>query len=197
MKKYTKICSICGIHNEPFAEVCNCGESLLFIIPSEVEEPTVEIEVKRKYRRCKVCGTINYFVNGKDVRKCSNSGCFNDELYRSKIEIEGNECENKENKETSKVLKLIERISRTELEIPVEGAVLGRMGNVCPKFFADYEYVGRTHCEIKYSNGYWQVKDMSRNKTRINGREVSKEYFEELKYGDVLSLANVHFEVKY
>lgn len=205
MKNYVKVCTKCGKYNQPNKEICDCGESLLFTIPSEVEEDNDEkktvndLVIKKKYRQCKVCGTKNYLENGKDVRKCNNPLCFNDELYRSRIEVETDE-NNKVIKDTENSvdsMKLIERGTKTELEIPTTGVVLGRLGSVYADFFADYEYVGRAHCEIRYANGFWQVKDMSRNKTRINGKEVSKEAFEDLKNGDLLSLANVHFEVRF
>lgn len=202
MKNYVKVCTKCGKYNQPNDEICDCGESLLFTIPSEVDNKKNAVNdfaIKKKYRQCKVCGTKNYLENGKDVRKCNNPLCFNDELYRSRIEVESDEknkvIHDTENSVDS--MKLIERNVKIELEIPATGLILGRMGSVYADFFADYEYVGRTHCEIRYENGFWQVKDMSRNKTRINGKEVSKEAFENLKNGDVLSLANVHFEVKF
>lgn len=202
MKNYVKVCTKCGKYNRPNNETCDCGESLLFVIPSEVEgekNAVSDLAIKKKYRQCKVCGTRNYLENGKDVRKCNNPLCFNDELYRSRIEVETDE-KNKIIQDTEKLddsMKLIERSTKTELVIPTSGLILGRMGDLYADFFAEYEYVGRTHCEIRYENSCWQVKDMSRNKTRINGKEVSKEVFENIKNGDVLSLANVHFEVRF
>ena len=57
-----------------------------------------------------------------------------------------------------------------------------------------YPYVGRFHCELNFKNGEWYVKDLdSRGGTRINGSLIDKETV--LKQGDLLSIANAHFEV--
>lgn len=212
MSSYVKICNKCGEKNPVTNDNCYCGESLLLIIPTEVEcvdknldfgadEKQILKSAKRRFRRCKVCGTINYLDNGKDVRKCGNPNCSNDELYRSRIEIE---CERKtenafnrdENFDKEQMICLLPRGTSMRFNISDKGAILGRMGTEYANFFENYEYVGRMHCEIKFLDGYWQVKDMSINGTQINGKRIPKEQFVVLKNGDLLSLANVHFEVE-
>lgn len=216
MSSYVKICNRCGAKNPAINDNCSCGESLLLIIPTEIESEDDNLIVctkknqfvaseERRFRRCKVCGTINYLDNGKDVRKCGNPNCSNDELYRSKIEIECDRNTRVNNANTEKdeklgdeqSIQLISRGTTDVLSISSKGAILGRMGTDYSDFFADYEYVGRMHCEIKFFDGHWQVKDMSINGTQINGKRIPKEEFVILRAGDLLSLANAHFEVRF
>ena len=95
------------------------------------------------------------------------------------------------------VIHLMQRGTSKMLSVTSKGAILGRMGTEYAEFFENYEYVGRMHCEIKFLDEHWHVKDMSRNGTQINGKQVPKEEFVILKKGDLLSLANVHFEVDF
>lgn len=216
MSSYVKICNKCGTKNSVNIDNCSCGESLVLIIPTEVEgeddklttctkENQIVTSEGKKFRRCKVCGTINYLDNGRDVRKCSNPNCLNDELYRSKIEIECDRnvsasdvnTEKDEQVDNEKSIQLISRGTSNVLSISSKGAILGRMGTEYADFFTNYEYVGRIHCEIKFFDGHWQVKDMSTNGTQINGKRIPKDEFVVLRTGDLLSLANAHFEVRF
>lgn len=210
MGRYIKICSGCGRKNEVNSDKCSCGESMLMVIPMEEEnddeglclaakEDSTEDKAEKKFRRCKVCGAKNYLVSGKDVRKCRNPDCLNDELYRSRIETEHREESGDEvelESDDKIVMKLIAKGTSHVLNISSRGAILGKMGTEYADFFSDYEYVSRIHCEIKFVDGYWVVKDISTNSTRKNGNILPKKEFVPLENGDLLSLANVHFEVE-
>lgn len=229
MNNYIKICSKCGRENLANADMCKCGESIIMVRPilktenaSELprniqyEENIVEEKIcsEKKYRRCLVCGMKNYILDGIDVRKCQNSECKNNELFRSRIEMEKistttlekkvrdesdiSDSESKlcdESAECKKILQLRFKLGNKILDIRPEGEILGRMGSVNAELFEEYPYVGRMHCEIKCIDGQWKIKDMSTNGTRINGKVIEKNKYVNINDKDVVSLANAHFEV--
>lgn len=216
MNNYIKICSKCGKENIANADMCKCGESIIMVRPvlktenaSELaqniqyEDNIVEEKIwpEKKYRRCLVCGMKNYILDGVDVRKCQNSNCKNNELFRSRIEMEKISTTTLEKKvcdesaECRKILQLKFKLGNEILDIRPEGEILGRMGSVNAELFEEYPYVGRMHCEIKCIDGQWKIKDMSTNGTRINGKVIEKNKYVNIKDKDVLSLANAHFEV--
>ena len=193
-----RVCDNCGKENSLEVRICSCGNNLELICP------TPATNKHKKYRKCIVCGQENYIENGKDVRKCSR--CGNNELYKSKIEeLKESEEEETEAITISKpeeeekyipaipVLKL--KMKNSSAVIPVHtDSILGRLGDVGAKELTNYPYVGRFHCELNFKNGEWYVKDLdSRGGTRINGSLIDKETV--LKQGDLLSIANAHFEV--
>ncbi|MHC4405945.1 MAG: FHA domain-containing protein [Planctomycetota bacterium] len=55
--------------------------------------------------------------------------------------------------------------------------------------------VSAHHCRLRLSGGYWYVEDLkSRNGVKVNGIPVTEK---RLDPGDVLSIANHHYDVKY
>jgi hypothetical protein len=173
-----------------------------------IDKNSDEIKTGRQYRQCIVCGTKNYLENGKDVRKCCN--CKNNELYKSSIQTEQNANKiNETNDDEKKVdalrqnrvenncgekLSLFSRKENLRIEI-VPGNVIGRMGDVRTDFFENQPHISKVHCKIDLHDGQWFVKDLdSTCGTRINGKIVKSEHV--LQKGDLLSLANIHFEVE-
>lgn len=204
MDKYIKICPNCNYDNSAIQDVCVCGQKLDFIIPTKrlmtETKSNIETELQGvRFRQCKTCNTKNYLENNKDIRICKN--CGNDELYKSKIMTTSIQAETKIEVETEcqtiNEMKLIDKAKQQVLNIPENGAVLGRMGSVHADFFTDYEYVGRTHCEIIKENNIWYVIDLSSNGTQINGNLITKNEKTQLNNGDLFSLANAHFKVEF
>ena len=197
--EYIKKCNKCGIENSVHTDICICGENLIMIVPTLAKE----IE-NRKFRRCSVCKTKNYLEDNRDVRKCSN--CGYDRLYVSQIEEDNEEVfdveKNKNEQEISAVssnenlLKLHSKINDDVLTITEKGVVLGRLGSEYADYFLEYECVSKIHCEIKYIDNLWKIKDLSSYGTYINAKKIIKGEFINLNDGDLLSFANVHFEVK-
>lgn len=55
--------------------------------------------------------------------------------------------------------------------------------------------VSSHHCELEFTNGYWQVRDLgSRNGVKVNGEKVDSKH---LMPGDILHVARHRFEVQY
>jgi adenylate cyclase len=71
--------------------------------------------------------------------------------------------------------------------------LIGRRSScdVCLRF----PNVSSHHCELKWENGYWYVRDLaSRNGIKVNGERCDSKW---LMPGDVLSVANHRFELNY
>jgi adenylate cyclase len=71
--------------------------------------------------------------------------------------------------------------------------LIGRRSScdVCLRF----PNVSSHHCELKWENGYWYVRDLaSRNGIKVNGERCDSKW---LMPGDVLSVAKHRFELNY
>ncbi|MEO2035685.1 MAG: FHA domain-containing protein [Planctomycetaceae bacterium] len=71
--------------------------------------------------------------------------------------------------------------------------LIGRRSScdVCLRF----PNVSSHHCELKWENGYWYVRDLaSRNGIKVNGERCDSKW---LMPGDVLSVAKYRFELNY
>lgn len=257
-KRYKK-CDVCGtknyIVNGVDVRVCSkCGSDNLYRYPVIIESTTKEehndkqtiaksyeereaikhkSDEPRRYKECGVCHTRNYVISGKEPRICSK--CGSDNLYRYPILIEGNEnVVQKEEpiiQEKPKIVEYTEKRVKESTPPPKEesikrntieenrlilisrdghsvklyvhnGAIIGRLGNVSPEYFLTYPSVGRTHCEFKYENGKWFVRNIkAASGTLINGKLINvargeERFFNELKHGDVISFSNAHFDVR-
>jgi len=188
---YIKICKNCDkIHElDGCPDVCSCGESLITVAPEEIEEKP------RYYKECGVCSTRNYVVDGREPRVCKH--CGSDNLFRYPLKLE--ETTKHENRDSNIIL--ISRDGKgVKLKI-ADGTVIGRLGDVNPEFFLDYPKVGRRHCEFKLQHGNWYVRNVNAvNGTLVNGKFINvnrdeESCFNELKQGDVISIADAHFEV--
>lgn len=188
---YIKICKNCDkIHElDGCPDVCSCGESLITVAPEVIEEKP------RYYKECGVCSTRNYVVDGREPRVCKH--CGSDNLFRYPLKLE----EATKNEIGYNNLILISRDGNEVKLTIIDGTVIGRLGDVNPKFFFDYPKVGRRHCEFKFKHGKWYVRNVNAvNGTLINGTLINvnrgeESFFNELKQGDVISIANAHFEV--
>lgn len=209
METYIRVCDECGWENSVQDDKCEkCGHSLFQIIPTVKQQEAVK--TIKFFRRCKACGTINYFENNDDVTICKT--CGNDELYKSPKESEETSdsisvCSKNENELSEKTapetiqsvqtIQLIGLSDGTKLNIPITGAVLGRMGTVKPEYFSPFDYVSRIHAYVDFKNGNWYIKDCSSCGTKINGIKIAKGTYELLNNGDLISLANVHLKVNF
>lgn len=209
MEIYIRICDKCGWENSVQNDKCEkCQHSLFQVVPTLKQK---QMSGKSKFfRRCKACGTINYFEDNDDVTICKT--CGNDELYKSPKESEeisefifAEEDKEKEiceeiiqNPIKSKdFIQLLGLSDEIVLNIPLAGAVLGRVGTVKPEYFSAFNYVSRVHAYIDFKNGNWYIKDCSSCGTKINGVKIIKGSYQTLNDGDFISLANVHFKVKF
>ncbi len=171
------------------------------------EDKLSETENLQNFRRCRVCGHKNYLLNGKDVKICER--CHSDELYRSPIEREveeikeksqnteqtiENTCNEQEIKPTH--LELIQMQTQSKIEIPLEGAILGRLGTISPEVFEDNPYISRQHVQIKWEQIAWTITDCSSVGTRKNGEKLEKGKPYIIKQGDIISLADMHFLIE-
>lgn len=71
--------------------------------------------------------------------------------------------------------------------------LIGRRSScdVCLRF----SNVSSHHCELKWENGYWYVRDLaSRNGIKVNGERCDSKW---LMPGDVLSVAKHRFQLNY
>lgn len=211
MENYIRVCDECGWENSVQNDTCEkCGHSLFQIIPTVKQQQ--KMKTVKFFRRCKACGTINYFEDNDDVTICKT--CGNDELYKSPKESEEisesiSVCnENEKEKELfektacetiqpKQAIQLIGLSDGTKLNIPITGAVLGRMGTVKPEYFSPFDYVSRIHAYIDFKDGNWYIKDCSSCGTKVNGVKIIKGKYELLNNGDLISLANVHLKVNF
>ena len=59
----------------------------------------------------------------------------------------------------------------------------------------EFPNVSSQHCELKFENGYWLIRDLgSRNGVKVNGERVESKW---LHPGDELAIAKHRYEVQY
>ena len=86
----------------------------------------------------------------------------------------------------------------TGKEIKINGCrTIGRLGNIEPEYFANYEQISRYHCEVILENSIYKVKNLptAKNPTLINGIELPKGMTRIIRHGDYITLADKMFEI--
>lgn len=84
------------------------------------------------------------------------------------------------------------------IKIPENGGVIGRNGTICKEYFCKNPYISRNHIKIYCNRGKYLIEDLgSINGTKLNGLKLYPNTSVHLHGGDVISLANMNFEVKY
>lgn len=166
MQVFKKRCKKCGRENPTSSDICFCGNDLILTIPVDIGRPKVEsnnisIEIEtnirsKKYKRCKVCNTKNYYEHEADLIVCKYCGDdqigFGIEKYDVKMTL----------------------VSDQVGQVVIEGErriCLGRLGEEqYQEMFENYIGVSRRHCDIYFSNNNWilQRRDTS-NGTYVNG----------------------------
>lgn len=94
---------------------------------------------------------------------------------------------------------LLKNLKDNELiEIPEIGGIIGRNGDIGTNYFSINPYISRKHIKIYYLRGSYVIEDLgSINGTKLNGLKLYPNTCVPLHGGDVISLANMNFEVKY
>jgi pSer/pThr/pTyr-binding forkhead associated (FHA) protein len=79
----------------------------------------------------------------------------------------------------------------------INGAIIGRRQGPYVNYFEQNKYVSGVHAQLKYNAGSgWCVIDKhSSNGTQLNQRLIQPDVEMSLKNGDILSIANVNFQV--
>jgi len=77
------------------------------------------------------------------------------------------------------------------------GAIIGRRQGIYQEFFANNKYISGVHAQLLYNvNTGWSIVDKhSSNGTRLNQHALSPDVPMSLKNGDILTIANVNFQV--
>lgn len=58
----------------------------------------------------------------------------------------------------------------------------------------DYPNVSSKHCEMAFINGYWRLRDLSRNGVKVNGVRIDEKF---VQPGDAIAFAKHKFEIDY
>jgi len=93
---------------------------------------------------------------------------------------------------------LVMKDKSTGKEIKINGCcIIGRLGDIEPEYFANYEKISRRHCEIILENGMYKIKNLptAKNPTLINGKELPKGMSITIRDGEYLTLADKMFEI--
>jgi len=79
----------------------------------------------------------------------------------------------------------------------INGAIIGRRQGPYTQFFEQNMYVSGVHAQLKFNYGSgWSVADKhSSNGTKLNERMLQPDVEMLLKNGDILTIANVNFQV--
>lgn len=84
------------------------------------------------------------------------------------------------------------------IKIPPLGGIIGRFGDIEPSYFEKNSYVSRKHAKLTYMRGGYLIEDLgSANGTKVNGLKLYKNTSVHIRGGDIITLANMDFEVKY
>lgn len=177
-----RICEFCDHPNDPSFLVCeNCGADIYYISPQVIDEHVVSPE------------PIPEGETEKDqpsTPPASETG--NTTVHR-------NTGQGTEPRRTAvfNTLKLVSSRDNVEVELPIEGGVIGREGDICQWYFMDQPYVSARHARLFLrGTDYIVVDNNSTNRTKLNGLklEPGREYV--LKVGDRITFANLEFIVE-
>jgi hypothetical protein len=170
MNEY-RICENCDHHNDvSYLECTNCGADISFIAPSAVSS--------------------NHFLDLPEEKpaevldeRASGEPTLPKDRARPTMIITQ--------------IKLVSKIDQFEIRIPLIGCMLGREGDVSPKYFEkNSSRVSRQHLKV-YPRGdaYYVVDEKSLNNTYINKQELEKNKDYLLRDGDILRMADMEFLV--
>ncbi len=79
----------------------------------------------------------------------------------------------------------------------INGAIIGRRQGPYSQYFEQNKYVSGVHAQLKYnaSSGWSIIDKHSSNGTQLNQRPIQPDVEMSLKNGDILSIANINFQV--
>lgn len=196
MEEEVKVCEYCETVNKVDSLEClNCGADLTLVIAEKREiiltdalvnngTTTGDIEIDR---------TSSIENNSPDENKGEGISKV------SIIEDEGkNSSETVTTVPTVKFLtmKLVNSQDNKVIEIPIEGGLVGREGDICPEYFKTNPYLSCLHAKVYYRDTDLIVLDEgSTNGTKLNGIMIEKGVETKLCLGDKVSFANLEFKV--
>lgn len=179
----------------------------------EFPDPEKGVSQTSKYvKYCQVCGAANY-LSYKDeyvsaCKMCGQDNINNVPTVLAKVEQEDNK-KNDVLKEASPIKKE-EVKSKSErspitfkqipnnkiIEIPNNGGVIGRYGDVCKEYFSSYEHISGNHLRIINEKGEYYIQDLnSTNGTKINGSRINSLIKYKITNGCMISISTLLFEV--
>ena len=79
----------------------------------------------------------------------------------------------------------------------INGAIIGRRQGPYVKYFEQNKFVSGVHAQLKYNaaSGWCVIDKHSSNGTQLNQRPIQPDVEMSLKTGDILSIANINFQV--
>lgn len=82
------------------------------------------------------------------------------------------------------------------LRLVLKEGVFGRTTGIYPEFCSQI-YISGRHGELRCVDGRWQLRDLgSHNGTYVNGVKLEANAWTELKLGDQVKIATLHFTVR-
>ncbi|MDV5113753.1 FHA domain-containing protein [Clostridium perfringens] len=180
MSREVRICELCGTVNEPNnSECCNidCGEDLAFVSITVIEDKEVP---------------GNQEENNIKEDSLSNINCASN-IYNQPL------TENFIRKRTmvlaSKSIR--NKVDGKSIEIPFEGCILGRDGDVEVEYFQQFPFISNSHASFEYNCDELMIKDEgSTNGTKVNGEKLIPGKALAINEGDAIRLANIEFIVE-
>lgn len=158
-----------------------------------------------EFRICENCGHYN---------SLSSLFCENEECGEDISHIPPTRVENQENRIGQKTIveenqsvspktirmtgiRLVNTATGYEINIPLEGGVLGRSGTIQPEHFQNSPYVSNQHAKIQLTaNGYVIIDLNSTNGTKINGNKITSGIEHPIPVGTRITLANLEYMVQ-
>lgn len=162
----------------------------------------------KQVRICEFCG----HHNSLGTTFCENPECGEDVSYLPITNLEEKEEEKKEEPITTVTeekepepmktvrmtgIRLVNSASGYELDIPVDGGIIGRSGTIHPEHFQGNLYISNKHAEISLAATGYTIKDLnSTNGTKVNNQRLTPDVEVPIKDGDQIVFANQQYIVK-
>lgn len=203
-----------------------CGCELQVVIPEEVmdendnastnENPSINtsqreevVEVKkvekpkpRYYKYCRICGNNNYLDNKDDYvpfcKFCQSEELNDEPTLLEKIEEKAPVVQEavKEEVKQFEGLRLFNFNENKYVEVPKEGGIIGRYGNIDKEYFSKYDHISGNHLRIIFQDNEYYVQDLnSTNGTKINGKKLHSMIKYKIEKGNLLEISILIFEV--
>lgn len=147
----------------------------------------------KEVRICEICGTVNE-ANDSECESCGEDLFFTQISFISSVE------EKKSSNKKTMILKqkLIQNIEDGKsIEIPLQGCLLGRDGDIEVDYFQQFSFISNEHASFRYNNEMLVIKDEgSTNGTKINGVKIHPKEEKDVNEGDIIKFANIEFIIK-
>lgn len=190
--------------------VCNQCKVDLSLVPVEVieDEDSTNSGNIRLYKICPVCGNHVTVKDEKEkVKECPICGSdaikrlaedsvrreITDKIYQN----DQPELKEATTNEENNLIQLINKSDGMKINLKKGIHVIGAYGDCENEYFWNLQYVGGKHAIIDVSEkGVFIEDNHSRNFTYINKRRIFPNKKEEIKDGDIVTMADQDFEVK-